>query len=51
MQVVSGASGKEKVHYEAPASADVPKEMALYLDWVNNENNTDPVLKAAIAHL
>ncbi|MGN0188418.1 MAG: Fic family protein, partial [Candidatus Cryptobacteroides sp.] len=33
------------------ASADVPKEMALFLDWVNNENNTDPVLKAAVAHL
>ena len=51
MQVVSGAFGKEKVHYEAPASADVPKEMARFLDWVNNEKDTDPVLKAAIAHL
>ena len=51
MQVVSGALGREKVHYEAPASADVPKEMALFLDWVNNENSTDPVLKAAVAHL
>ncbi|MGN1211013.1 MAG: Fic family protein [Candidatus Cryptobacteroides sp.] len=51
MQVVSGALGKEKVHYEAPASADVPKEMALFRDWVNNEKDTDSVLKAAIAHL
>lgn len=51
MQVVSGAFGKEKVHYEAPASSDVPREMALFLDWFNNENNTEPVLKAAIAHL
>ena len=51
MQVISGAMGKEKVHYEAPASADVPREMALFLDWINNEKETDPVLKAAIAHL
>ena len=51
MQVVSGALGKERVHYEAPASADIPKEMALFLDWLNNEKDNDPVLKAAIAHL
>lgn len=51
MQVISGAMGKERVHYEAPASADVPKEMSLFLDWINSEKGTDPVLKAAIAHL
>lgn len=51
MQVVSGAFGKERVHYEAPASADVPKEMALFLDWINNECDVDPVLKAAVSHL
>lgn len=51
MQVVSGAYGKEKVHYEAPASSDVPEEMSRFLDWVNHENDSDPVLKAAIAHL
>lgn len=51
MQVVSGAFGKEKVHYEAPASADVPKEMTLFLDWINNESDVDPVLKAAVSHL
>ena len=51
MQVISGAHGKEKVHYEAPASADVPKEMERFLDWINNDGNIDPVLKAAVAHL
>ena len=51
MQVISGAMGKEIVHYEAPASADVPREMALFFDWINNEKETEPVLKAAIAHL
>jgi len=51
MQVVSGAFGKEKVHYEAPPSSDVPSMMDEFLDWVENESSIDPVLKAAVAHL
>ena len=51
MQVVSGAMGKEKIHYEAPPSDDVPRQMQWFLQWFNNEPTTDPVLKAAIAHL
>ena len=51
MQVVSGAMGKEKIHYEAPPSEDVPHQMQLFLYWFNSEPTTDPVLKAAIAHL
>lgn len=51
MQVVSGAVGREKIHFEAPISKDVPKEMLLFLKWFNTENETDPVIKAAIAHL
>ncbi len=50
MQVVSGAMGKEKVHYEAIKPELVEKEMDDFLDWFNNENSLDPVLKAAIAH-
>jgi len=50
MQVVSGAMGKEKVHYQAPAPDKVASEMKLFLDWFNNETKIDPVLKAAIAH-
>jgi Fic family protein len=50
MQVVSGAMGKEKVHYEAVAPELVKTEMDKFLDWVNNENRLDGVLKAAIAH-
>ena len=33
MQVVSGAFGHEKVHYEAPASEDVSAEMARLIEW------------------
>lgn len=50
MQVVSGAMGKEKVHYEAVKPELVKTEMDKFLDWFNNENRFDPVLKAAIAH-
>jgi Fic family protein len=50
MQVVSGAMGKEKVHYEAVKPELVKTEMNKFLDWLNNEQHLDPVLKAAIAH-
>ncbi len=50
MQIVSGAMGKEKIHYEAVAPAMVKKEMDTFLDWFNTEEKTDPVMKAAIAH-
>lgn len=51
MQVISGAMGKEKIHYQAPDSNDVPHEMSVFLSWANDSQKIDPVLKAAIAHL
>src|SRR5580704_4198486 len=51
MQVVSGPIGRERVHYEAPAASKLDKEMTAFIDWFNNNNDIDPVLKAAIAHL
>ncbi|MGQ1786429.1 Fic family protein [Saccharicrinis sp. GN24d3] len=51
MQVVSGAMGKEKVHFQAPDSELLEKEMTQFLDWFNNNKKNDLVLKAAIAHL
>ena len=52
MQIVSGAMGKEKEHYEAPPSDVVPDMMTDFLRWINSDNTvTDPVLKAAVAHL
>jgi Fic family protein len=50
MQVVSGAMGKEKVHYEAVKPELVEAAMNQFLDWFNNDNSLDLVLKAAIAH-
>jgi Fic family protein len=51
MQVVSGAMGKEKIHYEAPDADRLEKEMSLFLNWLNTTNSVDLVLKSAIAHL
>lgn len=51
MQVVSGAMGKEKVHYQAPSPERVPVEMERFVEWVNNSDDIDTLLKAAIAHL
>ena len=51
MQVVSGALGHEKVHYEAPASGEVPRMMSEFMDWINTEENIDSLVKVAVAHL
>lgn len=50
MQVVSGAMGKEKIHFQAPDSDLVEKEMTRFLNWFN-DGKIDLVIKAAIAHL
>lgn len=51
MQVVSGPMGHETVHYEAPEPERVPEEMTRFIEWFNNNDSIDPVIKAAIAHL
>lgn len=51
MQVVSGALGKEKLHFQAPSSDIVKLEMEIFIKWLNTEHHHDPVLKAGIAHL
>lgn len=55
MQIVSGAMGKETVHYEAPPSERVSKEMKQFVKWYNdfktNGSMQKTIVKAAIAHL
>lgn len=52
MQVVSGPVGREKVHYEAPAAALLPQEMAAFFTWANRaDDKGDAVVRAALAHL
>jgi len=51
MQVVSGAAGKEKVHFQAPDADLIEMEMVRFIKWFNEENKIDLVIKAAVAHL
>jgi Fic family protein len=51
MQVVSGAMGKEKVHFEAPKADHLKKKMKAFLDWFEGKDAIDPVLKSGLAHL
>ncbi|ERM81375.1 cell filamentation protein Fic [Rhodonellum psychrophilum GCM71 = DSM 17998] len=57
MQIVSGPLGREQVHFEAPPSDRVPKEMERFVEWYNqgnlltNDSQASALLKSAIAHL
>jgi Fic family protein len=56
MQVVSGSLHAPKVHFEAPPSAKVAKEMARFVKWFNRTapNGSEPLpalTRAGIAHL
>lgn len=50
MQVVSGAMGRERVHFEAPAAKKLKAEMTAFLKWFNGSPEVDPLLKAGVAH-
>lgn len=51
MQIVSGYHGREKIHYEAPPSIDVPKEMTQFIKWFNSSRDMNGVVRAGISHL
>jgi Fic family protein len=56
MQVVSGAMGAEKVHFEAPPSNQVPAEMSRFIVWFNRTGpqgteSLPAITRAGIAHL
>ncbi len=51
MQVVSGALGKEIVHFQAPDSSLIHKEMDKFIDWFNSNDTLEPIIKAGLAHL
>jgi Fic family protein len=50
MQVVSGSTGEERVHFEAPKAKRIAAEMSSFLDWFNDDARIDPIVKAALAH-
>lgn len=57
MQVVSGAYGREEVHYEAPPSKQVPAEMEQFIKWYQEADLlvddvvSKALVKTAISHL
>lgn len=51
MQVVSGAIGRENVHFEAPSAEKLESEMTALIQWFESRDEMDPVLRAALAHL
>jgi len=53
MQIVSGAMGREIVHFEAPPSNIVPSKMKGFISWFNESQNIikKPIIRSAIAHL
>jgi Fic family protein len=51
MQVISGPIGRERVHYQAPESDRLGRDMATFLEWFNANQSIDPIIKAAVAHL
>jgi Fic family protein len=51
MRVVSGPTGRERIHYRAPAAPRLDGEMSALLKWFDAKDALDPVLKAGLAHL
>ena len=56
MQVISGAVGREIIHYEAPPSYNIPQEMKSFIKWYNNfkveaGDIKHALIKTSICHL
>lgn len=56
MQIVSGALGREVVHFEAPPSELIPQEMENFVQWYNNfkvstADVKNILVKTALSHL
>ncbi len=56
MQIVSGPIQKRAIHFEAPPSKQVPKEMKSFIAWFNDtapdgKHPLPPLTRAGMAHL
>lgn len=52
MQVISGAVGRARIHFEAPPANRLPAEMDRFLAWLNDTNSKAPaLLRAGLGHL
>lgn len=50
MQVISGAIGREQIHFQAPPAETINREINTLLEWIKKES-CDTVLQSAIVHL
>ena len=52
MQIVSGSVYSPKIHFEAPPSKDIKKEMKAFIQWFNQKSSKmSPLIKSGIAHI
>ncbi len=51
MQVVSGPTGRQRVHFEAPPAHRLEAETSRFLGWLNGASSEPPLLKAGLGHL
>lgn len=51
MRVISGRMGRTGVHFEAPSSASLPEGMDKLIQYINQPDDTDGLLRAGIVHL
>ena len=51
MEVVSGAVGRETVHFTAPPASSLPAQTDAYLKWFGAAPVGDALIKAGLAHL
>jgi Fic family protein len=51
LHVVSNLGFREILHYQAPPPEKLKYQMEDFISWINAEENENPMLKAAVAHL
>lgn len=51
MQVTSNKGNREIIYYQAPDANKLPEYIKDFLNWLNSENDINPLIKAAISHL
>ncbi|MBK9441874.1 MAG: Fic family protein [Comamonadaceae bacterium] len=51
MEVVSGAVGREKVHFTAPPASSLPTQTDAFFQWFEAAPVGDALIKAGLAHL
>ena len=52
MQVVSGPTTRQRVHFEAPPAHRLRSELSVFLRWLNDPTPSDPALiRAGLGHL